>query len=83
MFAWNAEMAKRRNGEGAVYLPIPRFAHSGNEDPSILLPKTSQIILDNVVLLDKGERERVNTPLPLHRKITSAIDYQSLTLSHE
>jgi len=47
-------MAKRRNGEGAVYLPIPRFAHSGNEDPSILLPKTSQIILDNVVLLDKG-----------------------------
>jgi len=36
---------------------------------SILLPKTSQIILDNVVVLDK-EAAGVNAGLPLHREIT-------------
>jgi hypothetical protein len=36
---------------------------------SILLPKTSQIILDKVVVLDKGTAS-VNAPPPLHRKIT-------------
>jgi len=50
----NGERKKRRYGEVAVYLLIPRFSHSENQDPSILLPKTPQIILDNVVLLDKG-----------------------------
>ena len=77
----NGERKKWRYGEVAVYLPIPRFAHSENQDPSILLPKTSQIILDNVVLLDKGSAS-VNAPLPLDRKITSAMTV-SHSLSHE
>jgi hypothetical protein len=45
-------------------------------------PNTRRKILDKVVVLDKGSAS-VNAPPPLHRKITSAIDYQSLTLSHE
>jgi hypothetical protein len=38
---------------------------------STLLPKTSQIILDKVVVLDKGTAT-VNAPPPLHRKITTS-----------
>ena len=38
---------------------------------SILLPKTSQIILDKVLVLDKGTAS-VNAPPPLHRKITTS-----------
>jgi hypothetical protein len=45
---------------------------------SILLAKTSQIILDKVVVLDKGSAS-VNAPLPLHRKIT--ISYR-LSVTH-
>ena len=45
---------------------------------SILLPKTSQIILDKVLVLDKGTAS-VNAPPPLHRKIT--ISYR-LSVTH-
>jgi hypothetical protein len=44
---------------------------------SILLPKTSQIILDNVIVLDK-ETAGVNAPLPLHGEITIRV----LSISH-
>ena len=45
---------------------------------SILLPKTLQIILDKVVVLDKGTAS-VNAPPTLHRKIT--ISYR-LSVTH-
>ena len=48
---------------------ILQFAKLHPLQVSILLPRTSQIILDKVVVLDKGTAS-VNAPPPLHRKIT-------------
>jgi len=44
--------------------------------------KTSQIILDNVVVLDK-ETASFDAPLGAPGKSLSAIHYQPFTLSHE
>ena len=61
----------------ATRLPL-QLTCRANIRVSILLPKTSQIILDNVVVLDKGSAG-VNAPLPLHGKIT--ISY-SVSVTH-
>src|SRR5437764_5338557 len=71
---WRGELLQA-SGIVGVSLGVAELRPPPSTIPSILLPKTSQIILDNVVLLDKGSAS-VNAPLPLHRKITSAIDYQ-------
>jgi len=54
----------RRGGQALPWLQQPHPLQV-----SILLPKTSQIILDKVVVLDKGTAS-VNAPPPLHGKIT-------------
>ena len=60
----------RRGGQALPWLQQPHPLQV-----SIPLPKTSQIILDKVVVLDKGTAS-VNAPLQLHRKIT--ISYRLL-----
>jgi hypothetical protein len=63
----------RRGGQALLWLQQLHLLQV-----SILLPKTSQIILDKVVVLDKGTAS-VNAPPPLHRKI--AISYR-LSVTH-
>jgi len=58
----------------ATRLPL-RFTRRAKISVSILLPETSQIILDNVVVLDKRTAS-FDAPLPRQVKSLSAILYQ-------
>jgi hypothetical protein len=67
----------RRRGPPSIAkeFAIPSSFLFRTSEVSILLPKTSQIILDNVVVLDK-ETASFDAPLGAPGKSLSAIHYQ-------
>ena len=72
--------APRASGDRGTFVGLAELQPPPPTIPlSILLPNTSQIILDKVFVLDKGTAS-VNAPPPLHGKIVT-ISYYAISHS--